>query len=195
MSKIRAKLVYKKIVENRGKPMSVSKAMEAVGYSSAYASNPQQFTRTKTAQELEKEYLPDELIAERHHELLNATDIQHYCFPKLAKGCGINTKIKRKKGGKIKVEENELTNEEIKTIVESVSGCRLIYIKRDFMGAWAFYQVPDTKSRKDAIDMAYKRKGVYAPERIELTKRKYQDLSNAELMALQTKLKNFLLKR
>lgn len=179
------------MVENGGKPMATSKALEAVGYSPAYAKNPQKFLKTKTATELLEEYLPDELIAARHQELLNASDIQHYCFPKLS-----DDKIKgKKKGEKTTIKKNELTNEEIRIIVESVPGCRLIYVKRDFMGAWAFYQVPDCRSRKDAIDMAYKRKGDYAPDKIELTKRKYQDLSNAELAALETKLKNHLLKR
>ena len=188
MSKIRAKSAIVKLAENGGKSMSA--AMRAVGYSPEYARQPQKFLKTKTAQELLEEYLPDELIAKRHSELLDAADIQHYCFPKLGEN-----RVKGKKGEKSKVEKQELTNEEIKEIVESVPGCRLIYVKRDFMGAWAFYQVPDTKSRKDAIDMAYKRKGDYAPDKIELTKRKYQDLTNAELAALETKLKNHLLKR
>jgi len=43
--------------------------------------------------------------------------------------------------------------------------------------------------------MAYKLKGSYAPEQISLTKRKYADLSNEELVALKTKLKNALLKK
>ena len=45
------------------------------------------------------------------------------------------------------------------------------------------------------LDKAYKVRGKYAPEQVELTKRKYQDLSNAELAALERKLKDFLLKR
>ena len=50
MGKILAKKAVKHFVENRGKSMSA--AMRAVGFSPAYASNPQQFLRTKTAQEL-----------------------------------------------------------------------------------------------------------------------------------------------
>lgn len=188
MSKIRAKKVYKEILGNRGKALPMSKAMIAAGYSPSYAKNPKQFMNTKSAQELEQKYLPDELIAERHHELLNAADIQHYNFPRLH-----YTKTKQR--GKTKIDKNELTNEEIKEIVESVPGCRLIYVKRDWLGAWAFYQVPDHRSREKAIDMAYKRKGDYAPDKIQLVKRKYQDLSNAELAKLERTLKDFLLKR
>lgn len=169
-----AKEAISKMVENGGKGkkrMPASKALDAVGYSPAYAKNPKKFFNTKTVKELLKEYLPDELLAIRHAELLDAAEIQHYVFPKIKSGKG-----KR---------DITLTNAEIKTIVESVPGCRLIYIKRDFMGAWAYFQAPDTKSRKDAIDMAYKRKGDYAAETLNIVQRKYQNYSNAELMALK----------
>lgn len=56
-------------------------------------------------------------------------------------------------------------------------------------------KLPDNDARLKALDLAYKLKGKYAPEQIELTKRKYQDLSNKELLELQTKLKNYLLKK
>jgi hypothetical protein len=175
MGSRRAKLVYRKMSENVGKkPLSTSAAMRAVGYSPSYSENPQRFLATKTAKELEKLYLPDELIAMRHAELLGAAEIQHYVFPKIKSGKGNKTA--------------SLTNAEIKTIVESVPGCRLIYVKRDFMGAWAYFQTPDCKSRKDAIDMAYKRKGTYSPEKIDIIQRKYQSLSNAELMEYRRKL-------
>jgi hypothetical protein len=183
MSKLRAKMAIQKMVEKGGKPMPMSKALIAVGYSPAYAHNPQKFANSKTAQQLMDQYLPDELIAKTHQELLTAGTIQHYCFPKLSD----HAKKSDFKG--------ELTNDEIKKIVESVPGCRLIYVKRDFMGAWAFYEAPDTKSRRDAVDMAYKRKGDYAAEKIELTKRKYQDLSNKELAEREALLKKFLLKK
>ena len=176
-------MALKKIVENRG---NVSKALREVGYSTNYSKNPDQFTKTKTFQALIDEYLPDELITKTHRELMTAGEIQHYCFPKLKE---IN---KNKKSNK---QEGELTNDEIRAIVESVPGCRLIYVKRDFMGAWAFFEAPDTKSRKDAVDMAYKLRGSYSAEKIELTKRKFQDLSDEELMAREKAMKQFLLKK
>lgn len=54
---------------------------------------------------------------------------------------------------------------------------------------------PDNDARLRAVDYGYKIRGKYAPEQIELTKRKYQDLSNVDLMALQSKLKSFLTKK
>jgi hypothetical protein len=176
MSRIKAKMVFDKIVEKKGK-CGVSKAMRDVGFSPRYAHNPQQFLKTKTAQELMKEYLPDELIAKKHNELLNAAEIQHYIFPHEPK-------------------KKQLSNEEVKEIVESVPGCRLIYVKRDkFSGTTAYFQAPNGKIQKDAVDMAYKLFGSYAAEKIELTKRKYQDLTDEELVAKRKALRDVLLKK
>ena len=189
-------MAISKMVENGGKgnkPMAMSKALEAVGYSPTYAHNPQKFLKTKVAKDLLQEYLPDELIAQKHRELLEAAEIQHYYFPKIYPAH--NDKESKKGKSKTKVGSKELTNTEIKAIVESVAGCHLIYIKRDRFGAYAYFQAPDTRSQKEAIDMAYKRKGDYAAEKVELTKRKYQDLSNADLLALEIKLKKFLTKK
>ena len=184
-------MVLDKMMENGGskKGLAVSKAMLEVGFSPAYSKNPQKFTRTKTFKELMDEYLPDELIAEKHNELLNAAEIQHYLFPK------IEEKIYTSKKGKAKISRSTLTNAEIREIVQSVPGCRLIYVKRDSIGAWAYFQSPDSKSRKDAVDMAYKLRGNYSPDKIELTKRKYQHLSDEELMAHKKALIDFLKKR
>jgi hypothetical protein len=46
-----------------------------------------------------------------------------------------------------------------------------------------------------AVDMAYKVRGKYAPDQVEIIKRKYQDLSNAELVALEKKFKEHLLRK
>ena len=49
--------------------------------------------------------------------------------------------------------------------------------------------VADNDARARAVDMGYKLRGKFAADRIEITRRKYQDLSNAELMELMKKLK------
>jgi hypothetical protein len=53
----------------------------------------------------------------------------------------------------------------------------------------------DWRARDAGLDKGYKVRGRYAPEQIELTKRKYQELSDKELAELERKLKNFLLKK
>jgi hypothetical protein len=189
-SQIRTKKIIAEIVACRGKTQG--EVMRENGLSDAYSKNPKQFLNTKTAQELMEEYLPDEMIAQRHNELANAGAISHYTFPAIIRERVVDNPNK-KVGGKIKAKKPEaecITDEEIKSVVESVPGCKLIYIKYDTFqgGKTAYYQAPDSRSRKDAIDMVYKLKGAYAAEKIELTKRKYQDLSNAELAALEKKL-------
>ena len=44
-------------------------------------------------------------------------------------------------------------------------------------------RVPDNSTRKGAVDMSYKLRGEYAPDRFELTKRKYQEIPDDELAA------------
>jgi len=132
MSRTSAKLVLKEIIENKGKKgkgkgnraVSVSAAMKAIGYSPGYAHNPQLFTSTKNFQELVQENLSDEMITARHKELANAAEISHYTFPHAQK-------------------KHQLTNEEVKEVVESVPGCKLIYVKRDIFGTNAFFSQPD----------------------------------------------------
>lgn len=74
MSDIKQLAVATKIVENRS--LSVSEAMQQVGYSKAYSGNPHQLTATKSWQELMDKYFPDTLVAEKHAELLNAKKIK-----------------------------------------------------------------------------------------------------------------------
>lgn len=167
-----SELAKKKV---RKKPSGTQVAIEA-GYSENYAKTGR-FKKTEIWDELMEIHLPNSKLARVHGELLGSAEIQHYIFPKL----------KKKKA---------LSRDEIKAIVESVPGCRLIYIKPDvYTGQIAFFQSPDSKSRREALDMAYKMKGNYAAEKIELTRRKYQDLSNAELAALEKKLIDKIKKR
>ena len=56
-------------------------------------------------------------------------------------------------------------------------------------------QFADLGAKNKAIDMFYKLKGEYAPEKFEISKREFGDLSNKDLAELERTLKNFLLKR
>lgn len=46
---------------------------------------------------------------------------------------------------------------------------------------------PDFTARKNGTDMAYKLRGQYAPDKMELSKRKFQDKSNEELLIIAQK--------
>jgi len=195
--KLRARAAAKILSDNLGKKakgsgnraMSVSAAMRAAGYSPSYCKQPQEWDRTKTAKQCLEEFLPDELIHTRHNENLSASFLQHYYFPK-------PTPEKKRVGKKwITEQKNDLSNEEIKEIVESQPGCKLTYIKRDFGGAWAYFTAPDSKSRNTAIDMAYKRKGSYKPDKLNIKLREYEELSDEELAARIKRAKDKLLRK
>jgi hypothetical protein len=186
---IKRKLVIERILENvgNGKAINMGEIMRSFGYSQNYSDNPKQFTSTKTFVEFFQERLGDDKLTEVHQDLLNAGMIQHYTFPAIIKEKQIDGKKGRKEE---KSYVDNITDDEIKAIVESVPGCRLIYIKLDTFngGKTAYYQAPDNRSRKDALDMAYKVGGKYAPEKFTIT-RKYSKLSDEELAERIKKLK------
>lgn len=176
MVKERQKALAKKIVEisrkKGGKLPPMGGLMRSVGFSESYSKNPAHLKGTETWNELMGMFIPKSKLAMRHGELVDFASIGHYVFPH--KGKGKNKRC--------------LTDKEIKTIVESVPGCKLIYIKADrYAGKIAFYQAPDGRVRKDAIDMAYKLYGAYAAEKISIID-PLDTLSNAELAKLEKEL-------
>lgn len=71
----RHKVLVKKILGNEGKPISLGKAMRESGYSEKYADNPQLLKKTKSWDLLIKEVLNDEMLIEKHVQLLNKKEI------------------------------------------------------------------------------------------------------------------------
>lgn len=138
----------KKIVENRG---NVSKGMVEAGYSPNTAKNPKNLTNSKGWKELMDELLPESLVAETHKQLLGATGVGHMVFPV------------------------DVTDEQIIKLMAE-AGC---YVKR-FMHSdtqtHCWYFAPDNNARKSAIDMAYKLRGNYAPEKHEIKNTTLSDL-------------------
>lgn len=164
----RRTLAYQKILENRGK--SVSKALKEAGYSDAYSKNPDQFKKTKKWKDLMEQHLSDDTVAETHGKLLKAHYLDHLVFPLF------------------------LEDDEIILLLDEV-GCLVRKIKRGDTQVHVWFWSPDNRARKDAVDMAYKLKGKYAPEKLELKKRPLEHLSNEELAAYIREMKNFLLKK
>ena len=72
MSILKQKKVINKMIENGG---CVSSAMRDAEYSKAYARNPHKLLATKTFQALLDKYLPDNLLAKKHRELLDAKKV------------------------------------------------------------------------------------------------------------------------
>lgn len=82
----------------------------------------------------------DDMLAEKHNELLNQKQVAYFVFPKRMK------------------------DEEIEEKVNS-AGFNLIVIRFGEKGKYAFYSTNDSNAQKSALDMAYKIKGTYAPEK------------------------------
>lgn len=113
MATIKQKLAAEKTMENNG---VVSKSMKQVGYSPNTAKNPKVLTESKGWKELMEKYIPDNLLAKKHKELLT--------IPKK-----VRTYIK----GDLETEYEEL----------------------------------DSNAVSKGLDMGYKLKGKYTPEKIE----------------------------
>lgn len=137
MPTIRQKKAFKKVVENGG---IVSTAMIEAGYSPNTAKTPQKLTNSQAWKELIEEHLSDVELAKRHKELLDQVKYEYFVFPK------------------------KMDDEEIQDKVKAV-GVELIVIEMGEKGKYAFYKTIDAVARKSALDMAYKLKGSYAPEK------------------------------
>lgn len=89
----------------------------------------------------------------------------------------------------------EMTEEDIQQIIEE-TGCLLRKLVRGKRITWAYYWAPDNKARKEALDMAYKLNGYYAPEQIEdVSKNPYSELSTEELVRRRNEAIAFYKKR
>ena len=92
----------------------------------------------KTLQEM----FPDDLLAEKHLELLNAGFIEKIGF------------------------EKDIEDEDILEVFKQAKGCKVLYIRHYIdLDKTAYVQVIDNNARKNALEMAYKLKGSYAPEK------------------------------
>ena len=162
---VKAKKAFDIMVENGG---VVSTAMIEAGYSPATAKTPQKLTESKGWQELMAEYLPDVDVAKRHQELMNSTTIDHMVFPLGPKGeddinfNGGRTESNKIEDGGVPVERTTLTDQEIKDMLAEVN-CKVRRIVHGETARHVYFWTADSKARKDAIDMAYKLKGSYAP--------------------------------
>jgi hypothetical protein len=178
MSLNRRKKVLSKILGNekakRGKIRIWGRVMKDCGYSESYAKNPKQFRQSKKWQELLGGFIPEVVLAEKQHDLLHYKNLRHFHFPK----------------------EVKATDKEIKALIESFKDYSLRAIVPDgYGGQTAYYEAPDAKVMKEALEMGHKLYGHFAPEKIEVTKGKYSDLTDEELALRRKVLRDFLMRK
>lgn len=148
---LKAKKAFIDVVENG---RSVSSAMVAAGYSENTAKVPGKLTKSKSWQQMMEEYLPDKMLAQAHQSLISATKLDHMVFP--LEGS--------KQTKQLDKERSKLSDEDIIEMLAEV-GCTVRKIVHGEQARHVYFWAADHKPRKDGIDMAYKLKGSYAPEK------------------------------
>lgn len=140
------KIVFNRVAEKikkggKGGKISVSKEIRESGvYSEKIAKNPQRLTKSKGWNELMDQHLSDNLLSKKHKELLNHKQLDYFVFPK------------------------SMGDDEIEEHLASFK-IKIVAIRWSDKGKMAFYSVTDANAVKAGLDMAYKLKGKYAPEK------------------------------
>lgn len=173
MPTARQKVAAQKVVENRG---NVSRAMLDAGYSPNSAKNPKNLTDSKGWEELMAEFLSDEELQQKHRELLNATKVEHMTFPlgpqktetQQAVVDKLPDELKTILDAEMAMASTDLSDEDIIELLKTVS-CTVQRIVHGQTARHVYYWAADSKARKDALDMAYKLKGRYATEKVDIT--------------------------
>ena len=147
MATERQKFVALKMSEivRDGKPMPpIGYIMLQAGYSEESAKKPYRLKEAKGFRDLlEENGLDDASLAKKHQELLNASRIDHMVFP---------------------TDEEALPDDEIRELLASVN-CKVRRIVHGETARHVYFWASDNKARLTALDMGYKLKGSYAPEK------------------------------
>lgn len=167
------KKVFSRVVEKvrKGTKVSVSKEMRESGvYSESMSKKPDKLTKSKGWQTLLNTHLSDSLLSETHNALLKSTALDHMTFP-----LGVDTNKEKEEFYRKREEEaikkgedykhvEILSDEDIREMLAGVN-CTVRRIVHGEMARHVYFWCADNRARKDGLDMAYKLKGKYAPEK------------------------------
>ncbi len=168
MATVKQKKAAVNLVGNGG---NVTKAMIAAGYSENTANTPQKLTESKGWNELMGDYLSDEELAAKHRELLDSTRVDHLVFPlgpsglddqNFSGGKANEKQTDEEEKMEYEQERTTLTDQEIIDMLAEVN-CKVRRIVHGETARHVYFWSVDNKARKEALDMAYKLKGKYAP--------------------------------
>lgn len=99
--------------------------------------------------------IPDELLVKKHNDLLKQKKLDYFVFSKAISND--------------EIEEHMIAN-----------GLKLINIRWSDKGKMAFYSIDDAQAIKGGLELAYKLKGSFAPEKKELTGKDGESLFSPE---------------
>lgn len=162
-------LKHKMVIDNmqkmvrKGMKPNKTKAMIEAGYSESYAKS-SAIKKKKTWNELMEEYLPDDLLVEKHQLLLMSKEMDYFVFPK------------------------NMSYEEIDSRMAE-AGIKLVVVRPSDKGQMAFYSRPNTRAIQGGIDLAYKIKAKNSPEKFEVEQTGLRALSDSELAEVIRKAK------
>lgn len=166
-SKPKHKEVIKEVLRNGG---SLSEAMREVGYSEAYAHNPQKLKNSKSFKALLDFHLPEEQLLIVHGKQLNSWKLNTMIFQK------------------------QVEDEDIFELMEEV-GCVVKKIVEIPQGKLVMFIMPDNQSRNKALEMALKLHKRLT-DKVEIRDTTpYAQLSDAELAEKIKKGKQFFTKK
>lgn len=145
MATQKQKIAARKISENirKGDSTPVGTILREAGYAPSTAEQTKMVTSGKGFRELLDEVIPESLVVDTHKSLLRATKIEHMVFPL------------------------DVTDEEITELLAS-NGCMAKKFMHSDTQTHVWYFVPDGFSRRAGTDMAYKLRGNYSAEKIEV---------------------------
>ena len=168
----RQEKVVEAVAENMGKTgkKNVSSAMIKSGYSKSYSAN-SEADKTLTFMEKFNKIMPEETILGWHNNLGNAKKTQQLQIDKA------------------------ITDEYIEEWIASVNG--VIYkIVEGKLYKTVLFWTRDNKAVKDAIDMAYKLRGDFAPQKHEeINANPFMKMSDSELAQALREAEAFLSKK
>lgn len=113
------------------------------------------------------EYFSEEFLAQKHLQLLNSTRIDHLVFP-LGPDIDEGDPSEGPPSGASVPEafkdRTKLTDQEITSMLAEVN-CTVRQIVHGETARHVYFWSADNRALRDALDMAYKLKGTYAPEK------------------------------
>ncbi len=154
----------KATLENLGtdKPKSQGQILAESGYAPAIVKNPQMVTESKGFKDLFLEGITDLDLVGKHKNLLNSTKLEHMTFP-LGPKEESSEEMEGGLGDEFK-ERTTLTDDEIEGLLAGVN-CVVQRVVHGDHARHVYFWAQDSRALKDGLDMAYKLKGFYAPEK------------------------------
>jgi len=153
-------------------PVPMGQIMASVGYGKGIQNQPGRITESEGFKALLDHYLPEDKLAQKHVELLNATRMDHMVFPLGPKdeddinfsGARVSNKEDEEDDEREEFKERTtLTDKEIIEMLAEVN-CKVRRIVHGETARHVYFWSADNNARDKALDKAYKLRRRYGEE-------------------------------